>query len=55
MGSVLLESPSSISTDASMHYAWFAHLADDQALGSDMEVCLAIRALKAQLVPEGDL
>jgi hypothetical protein len=55
MGPILLESPSSISSDASLHYAWFARLADDQALGSDAEACLAVRALKGQLVPEGDL
>ena len=55
MGPVLLESPSSVSADPSQHYAWFARLADDQALGSDAERCLAVRALKAQLVPEGDL
>jgi hypothetical protein len=55
MGSVLLESPSSVSADTSQHYAWFARLADDQALGSDAEVCLAVRTLKSQLVPEGDL
>ena len=55
MGPVLLESPSSVSTDASLHYAWLAHLADDQARGSDAETCLAVRALKGQLVPEGDL
>lgn len=55
MGPALLESPSSVSTDATQHYAWFARLANDQAVGSDAEVCLAIRGLKAQLVPEGDL
>jgi hypothetical protein len=55
MGPVLLESPSSISSDPSQHYVWFARLADDQALGSDADVCLAVRALKGQLVPEGDL
>jgi hypothetical protein len=54
-GPALLESPSSVSADPSMHYAWFARLADDQALGSDAERCLAVRALKGQLVPEGDL
>jgi hypothetical protein len=55
MGPILLESPSSISSDVSQHYVWFARLADDQALGSDADVCLAVRALKGQLVPEGDL
>jgi hypothetical protein len=55
MGPVLLESPSSVSADSSLHYAWLARLADDQALGSDAEVCLAVRALKGQLLPEGDL
>jgi hypothetical protein len=55
MGPVLLESPSSVSSDASQHYVWFVRLADDQALGSDAEACLAVRALKGQLVPEGDL
>jgi hypothetical protein len=55
MGPILLESPSSLSSDASLHYAWLARLADDQALGSDAEACLAVRALKGQLVPEGDL
>jgi hypothetical protein len=54
-GPALLESPSSVSADASLHYAWFARLADDQASGSDEERCMAIRALKGQLVPEGDL
>jgi hypothetical protein len=54
MGPILLESPSSISADASQHYAWLARLADDQARGSDTEICLAVRALKGQLVPEGD-
>jgi hypothetical protein len=55
MGPALLESPSSVSADASQHYAWLVRLADDQALGSDAEACLAVRALKGQLVPEGDL
>ena len=55
MGPVLLESPSSISADPAQHYAWFARLADDQAVGTDAEVCLAVRALKGQLLPEGDL
>jgi hypothetical protein len=54
-GPALLESPSQVSADPSMHYAWFARLADDQAVGSDAERCLAVRALKGQLVPEGDL
>ena len=55
MGPVLLESPSSISADAAQHYAWFARLSGDQAIGSDAEICLAVRALKGQLLPEGDL
>lgn len=53
-GPALLESPSQVSADASQHYAWFARLADDQAKGSDAEACAAVRALKGQLVPEGD-
>jgi hypothetical protein len=55
MGPVLLESPSSVSADPSVHYAWLARLADDQARGTDAETCLAVRALKGQLVPEGDM
>jgi hypothetical protein len=55
MGPALLESPSQVSADASQHYAWLARLADDQAVGSDAERCAAIRALKGQLVPEGDM
>jgi hypothetical protein len=54
-GPALLESPSQVSADASQHYAWFARLADDQAVGTDAERCAAIRALKGQLVPEGDM
>jgi hypothetical protein len=54
-GPVLLESPSNVSSDPSLNYAWFARLSSDQAQGSDADICMAIRALKAQLVPEGDL
>lgn len=47
-----LESSSSLASDATQHYAWFHRLQDQQATGSDAEICSAIRSLKDQLVPE---
>lgn len=49
-----LESSSSPSSAAAQHYAWFHRLDAGQAVGTDAEICAAIRTLKNQLVPEAN-
>jgi hypothetical protein len=53
-GSSLLEQSSVPKSDASAHFVWFHKLSDGQAVGSDTEICAAVRTLKGTLVPEAD-
>ena len=47
-----ITSTSSPSSAAAEHYAWFHRLSPGQAMGSDVEICAAVRTLKDMLVPE---
>ncbi|MFI5298571.1 MAG: hypothetical protein ACHREM_10775 [Polyangiales bacterium] len=53
-GSSLITQSSTPSSDASVHYGWFAKLSDGQATGSDSDICAAVRTLKDTLVPEAN-
>ncbi len=49
-----IETMSTPSSDLTQHYAWFHALGPGQAMGTDAEICAAVRMLKDTLVPEAN-